>query len=358
MNKILFLSPILDGTGYSHAGIEYIRAMMAAGLDVATLPIKLNNVNGEIPSEVRASLNKSPYGCNICIQHSLPSHWSFDGHFKKNIGLFAWETSSFGNSNWQHYCNLMDEVWVISQHMKESAIRSGVRVPIRVIPHAVDLNKYNKSYKLIERDQENFYFYTIGEFNRRKNHISLIKAFLTEFHPHENVELVIKTSENLDGVVDRIAAGLKLYKDNSYYKKPIVLLGKMSEEQIMELHYSLDCFVSASYGEAFCLPAVDAIGFGKHVIVPNHSAFAEYFNPKVAHLVNSHNEMVFGAIEAPPDLYCAKETWYQVDINHLRATMRQVYEERQDYSAQCYEHVEQFSHQNIGNTIKQALLNG
>lgn len=358
MNKILYLGPILDGTGYSHAGIEYLRAMLAVGLDVVAKPIKLNNAKGELPVNVRALLNKSAKGCNICIQHCLPSMFSYDGHFEKNIGLFAWETSGFGRSNWAHYCNLMDEIWVISKTMKQTCQEEGVDVPIKVIPHALDLEKYNQSYEGIQRDKESFYFYTIGEFNRRKNYVALLKAFLTEFDPDENVELVIKTNKNIDDVVDRVCSGLKLYKDNSYYKKPIVISNSMSEAQIMGLHYNLDCFVSTSYGEAFCLPAFDALGFGKPIIVPCHTAFYDFIPSTVAHFVSCFSDPVFGCLESNPELYSAKEEWEQIDIFHLCNKMRQVYKFKPDRSLESYNLVENFSHNSVGNIIKQALTNG
>ena len=52
---------------------------------------------------------------------------------KKLIGYPVWETDALP-LQWVKYCNIMSEIWVPSSWNKEVFIRSGVNVPIKIVP--------------------------------------------------------------------------------------------------------------------------------------------------------------------------------------------------------------------------------
>ena len=62
------------------------------------------------------------------------------------------------------------------------------------------------------------------------------------------------------------------------------------------------------------------------------------------------------------DLFTAEEDWFSIDVNELRRTMRKVYDMHND-SDQKYSKMKQqgllrafeYSHENIGNKIKELL---
>lgn len=355
--KVLYIAPYLDGSGYSKAAIDYILAMDSVGLDVVPRPIKLNNFYDKIPERILALEAKSQIGCDVCIQHTLPSHWEYNGSYK-NIGLFAWETDRLPpRSSWLEKCNMMDEIWVINDYMAKVLECDGVNVPIKVIPHAVNTEKFKGQYSLPEK-LGNIYtgdytFYTIAENNSRKNLEGLLKAFHAEFDPAEPVQLVVKTNSSLDELNSKVIAGLKLYKPE-YYKRPVSLLGTASETSICALHQNSDCFISTSYGEAFCLPAYDALGFGKKVIVPDHTSFRSLPND----LVKKVEVKIKPCYQSDslPDLYTSEEGWAEPCQYALQLVMRQVFEFRNKATTpRCNNYIEGFSYHNIGNLIKSSL---
>ena len=75
----------------------------------------------------------------------------YNARFKKNIALYASETSNFKASNWARKINCLDEAWVINNQMVDAAKESGVNIPIKVVPHATDFSKFESNHRKVER---------------------------------------------------------------------------------------------------------------------------------------------------------------------------------------------------------------
>lgn len=358
--KVLYISVFRDGTGYSHAALNYLLAMDQVGIDVVPRNIKLSNYNSPVPKRFLELENKSDKNCDVCIQHILPSMMEFNGNYK-NIGLFAWETSGWPKSIWTEKLNLMDECWVINEYMKEVCINSGVKIPIKVVPHCINTDKYKQTYKQhsIIKEKRDFVFYTIAEAIKRKNLITLIQAYYLEFDPIEPVQLIIKTNnEGFIKIVDEIGKGLKLYNDDKWYKKPLIVTQRLQDEQIDALHESCDCFVSTSFGEAWSIPTMDAIGFGKTPIVPNSTGFKDYVNNDIGWLIDTQPIPVFGAVDSLPELYSSNEKWFLPSLDQTRQYMREAYANsklRTKKTERCISYIENYSYTKIGSHIKDIL---
>lgn len=375
--KVLFVGNYGDGTGYGKASEALVLSLNCV-VDVVPRRIQFNNRN-QIHPDITLLENKSEFECEICIQHTLPIYFSYDGRFKKCIGSFDWETNSLPVA-WVKSCNMMDEIWVGSLEQKNACIRSGVIRPIHVIKHACDINKYTKSYipkhPLIKELSNNktFYFYTIGEFIKRKNHLALLRAFHTEFQPHENVNLVIKSSreglspqESMDFIQKfclEAKTGMRLYGNNiETYKKEIIITESLSEYDLMSLHKTCHCFVQPSYGEAFSLPAFDAAVLGKTPIVTACGGFLDYIRVSPTnllkpngYLVKYHMENVFGVADCQPDLYTGREEWCVANIEHLKYQMRAAYQNHVNSNPIIdLDLAERFSYQNVGKELLEIM---
>lgn len=342
--RVLFVGVYRDGTGWGNAATEYIRALHTAGVEVAARPLKLNELRVEVPELVRA-LEKNRFDSyDAVIQNVLPHHMDYNGRFPKNIGLYFVETSNFSASSWADNINMLDEAWVCCDHNKIASQSSGVAVPTHVYPIPVDVTRFERSYKklsLREKMGDNFVFYTIGEYNRRKNLAALLKAFHTEFDLNEPVSLVIKTTakpgktdyatkEEVEQFCHFIKDGMKLYPSSDHYKEEVVIVGRFSGEEILMLHESCDCFVSPSYGEAWCMPAFDAMGMGKTPIVTGWGGFTQYMDNECGWLVPYHYEQVFGTQnDTFTDIHTGREHWASVGIYELRHAMREAFENRE-----------------------------
>ena len=157
---------------------------------------------------------------------------------------------------------------------------------------------------------------------------------------------------------------LKEYFDNDIenYKEDLIITDFLSEKDMCRLHKTCNCFVMPSYGEAWCIPAFDAMGFGNTPICSHGTGMRDFIQEDAGFLVPGRWEPVYGMTETFTDLFTAEENWFSIDINELRRTMRKVYDMYND-SDQKYSKMKQqgllrafeYSHENIGNKIKELL---
>jgi len=356
--KVAYLSVHRDATGYAHQAINNMLAIEAGGVDVVARAVKLSESNNDSAAEKVAHLeDKDVANVDVVIQHVLPHMFEYkDG--VKNIGVFDWETTHFSRSIWPQCCNMLDEVWVPSIQNHQAAIDSGVDVPIKILPCACDIDRYNKNTQQLDIPQlkDKLVFYTIGEMTRRKNIVATIRAFYSAFTSRDDVVLVIKTtipgktpqetSDILKKTSEDIKKSMHIYMKHDYYPSIIGITDFLPDSQLDQLHASCDVFVSASHGEAWGIPVHDAMGFGNPVIVSNWGSFPEltyaqarkYWRPServfmmpgqinCGWLINGQLTPCFGQTDSFPDLYTGDEQWFDPCISSLVSCLREAYTE-------------------------------
>lgn len=377
--KVLYVGHFYDGSGFSQAAINWALALDAVGVDVVCRPFRLNDHRGSIPERILELEAKDSRGCDVCIQHTLPAYFSYNGRFQKNIGLFVCETNNFRSSGWAERANTMDEIWVGCWANKFACRDSGVDIPVHVIPHAANVSKYQANYvatrgilpndplgPVIGRKAEGeFLFYTIGEAVRRKNLAALVRAFHAEFDTNEPVRLVIKTSlpgkapqetaQHIAKFCDEVRTGLRIRKT---YRSEIVITDRLSDHDILVLHQLCDVFVQPSYGESWSQPSFDSMAMGKTPIVTDGGGYIDYMNNNCGWLVESRPEPCFAAFDTLEGLYTADEAWRSVDISQLRRAMRESYEKqdvRAEKSRKGIERAAKFGFPTVGASMKKLL---
>jgi len=335
--------------------------------------------------------DKSTDDVDVVIQHVLPHQFEFKGGVK-NIGLFDWETTNFLRSNWSHCCNMLDEIWVPSIQNVAAVKKSGVSLPVKILPCSCDTERFDKEYESLKipRTDGKCVFYTIGEMTRRKNIIAIIRAFYSAFSVRDDVVLVIKTnlpgktSEEatniLKSTIDDIKKSMHIYMRHNYYPPVICITNPVSEQQICELHRTGDVFVSASHGEAWGIPAHDAMGFGNPAILSAWGAYPELMlkdaedywqediqlfhgyprDTKIGWLINGQLTPCFGQVDTFPDLYTGQEMWYEPNIGTLVSHMQEAYEEWASGKLQrrgnlAKQRAKEFSYEKIGMIAKKNL---
>lgn len=372
-NKVLYIGHYRETGGWARAARDYILALDACGVDVVCRAVKLGLPTENVPERILELENKSAYGCNICIQHVLPHHF-VSGPFDKNIGLYATETHNFSRSGWQNYINLMDEAWVICNDSKRASENSGVKIPIKVVPHCVDISQYKQENFELDLRTQDFIFLTVNEYNQRKNLASTIIAFHSEFDPSEPVNLCIKVnsfdfnnqalSTQIHELCNRIKTDLRLYKNINDYKKEIIITEHLPRNVLNALYTRSNCFVNSSYGEAFSYPTLDAIGYGKYPICTNTGGMKDMlseYNGYAGALVNAIESPVINVKNTFDNLFTGHDTWDYISIPELKRTMRLTYQNMQSndflnkVSLASQSVIENYSYEFIGHKMKELI---
>ena len=366
--KILYLGTF-SNTGYGYASIHNVLSMVAANLDVVCRQIKL----GEKLTDntiIQDLLKKDASDCDTVITHCLPLFFDYSGQFKKNIGLFAYETNVMPRE-WVRHLACMDEVWVINNHMKKVVLNEHLGLPIKVIHHALDLNRFTRSFEglgpigRLKQETKAHIFYTIGEFVSRKNFEDLLKVYLTTFSPSNNTILLIKTWKtglNAEQCKQRFTELVSFVKNNlklKFYPRIEIVTDFWSDDAIDRLHHEADTYISCSHGEAWDIPAATSVGFGSTPIIPLCTGYLDWMQKNITFGIEGQTTPCFGTLDTLENLHTGRDTWFQPDLNHCSQTMWAVYSNKggciQRHQKGAFKSLERFSYENVGKIIKKAL---
>lgn len=362
--KVKYAGPWCDYTGYGEANRNAIMALHTVGVDVTTERISYTPQQFSYGKayDVAAKLEAAPVDYGIKIIH-VPS----DGYLrfleptKYHIGHLFWETDGLSKS-WVWNCNLVNEIWTGGEWHKENFRRAGVKVPINVYPQSIDTTPF-LSKKFTIPDHKGFLFYSIFQWIERKNPKALLTAYWQEFEGEENVSLLIKTyGIDLTGEsFQKIRSDIKAWKAESGVKsfpRTMLYTQMLSKEDIMRIHITGDCFVSAHRGEGWGIPQVEAMSVGNPIISTNLGGVHEWLeDEKNAFLLKYTMSNVKNMEFAP--WYNTDQRWADVAIPDIRKKMRFVFENRdkaKEIGMAGKRLVdEKFSYKSVGELMKRRL---
>jgi len=167
-------------------------------------------------------------------------------------------------------------------------------------------------------------FYTQGKWEPRKDPITVIRAFLRAFGNDASVPATLrvltspwwtgKKYPQPDAAIRfaAIAEGVAVPR-----AEELVTIDTNKYESMVDIHRAHDCYVSASHGEAWGMPAHDACIAGNLLLVPHYGGFAEFAkgHPAVPFTVGPVDFDY--AFKFSP----AKPTWAHVSVDDLAMSM-------------------------------------
>ena len=347
----------LEASGYGLAAIAYIEALLEQGIQVYWTPF-LYAESGYQPwtwSKNAKQLAKTriaecvrdplrvealmqcltPIDTYQCIvMHTVPEYWPTliepDGY---HIGYTVWETSRLPD-HFSGLINQLDCVMVPSKFNEPVFRRSGVTIPIKVVPHILaGLDQFGYStvgelqFKAADGDS-NFVFYTINTWTARKALWTLLHCYLKAFSGNDQVELRLKTSQY--GPADEQDKQYHETEDLlqnivAQYQNPasIMLINEHVEShQIAALHQNGDCYVSTTHSEGWGLGAFEAAACGNPVIMTGWGGQLDFLSADCASLIRYR---MVNVVDARSDSYNDVQKWAQIDEAHMIEEMRAIY---------------------------------
>lgn len=333
--KILFKGPYPQNDGWGRASRDFIRALNLTKNNLSVIPIVLSDYIGhDIPEDIKKLEKENIPSPDIFIQHCLPSFMEPVPNLY-NIGLCATETTNLKHTGWIDQINRLNMLWCWTHYEKENLIQSGVKIPIHNIPQPMNTAFFDKVNEVFddERIESMFTFYFIGEWSERKNIDDTILAYWREFNRDENVRLILKvnlgnvSSDHLGKMIydylERLKQIYRLYDKSYSYPEILVITDYLNDEDIIKLHKTCNSFVTSSYGEATCIPLLNALYCNKTVICTEKIGADD---PDLD-IIRVKSNMVPCVCHNPPipNLYSGWELWRKIDVLELQAAMRGVF---------------------------------
>jgi len=320
--------------GYAIAAKNYILALKSHNLRIHTLDSQHRiDVAGDNLSLFRKFAKKEENPEAIQIYHCIPPIQRRRRKNKITIGVATFETYD-PPKHWIDILNQNDAVIVPSTFCEEIFKNSGITQPIYLIPHTLDLNKYNSNIAP-KLTNDKFKFLFIGAWRKRKGYEELLKAWCSVFSNNEHVELVIKTDK--PNKAKKYVQGLT--------NNILIEHRTINENDMPSFIKSFDCLVLPTKGEGFGLPALQAMALGVPVIITDYSGCTDFANNDTAFLLNSESIVIKENMDNIPQFMNRK--WAEISVEQLGSVMLYVYDHPEEVKEKV-RNAEQFVRDRFG----------
>ena len=323
--QVVWRGPVNRASGLGIVSREYVSALRRQGVSV--------KVGGSSRDKKKRK---------VLVYHQLPKKWNMAQdrkRFHRIILNTVWETTRIPR-RWLAKINKFDAVCVPTTQNKAALRKSGVKIPIFIVPHGVHIEKFkpgNKKYPL-PMAKGRFVFVSVFGFQHRKNPETLLRAYWEQFSAANKVLLVIKTNgyarhETGQWIRNRI----KNYKKRLGIRKktaPIVVITKqMNPNQLKGIYTLGNVFVLPTRGEGVGLPFLESLSSGVPVIATGWGGHMDFLNDRNSFLVKyklQHPQISMNNRNAIArkfrSLFSGKgQQWAEPSLSSLKSQMRLAY---------------------------------
>jgi len=336
---IYYIGAFYGAGGYPYEARTVLKHLLDAGFTVRVLPsppkgpwwngLEIDEAFGRLFQLLRHPVRgRRP---RVTVVHMTPEAFGAARGRGVRIGRTMFEADRLPR-RWVAACNRMHAIWVPSPFNYHTFAQSGVDPrKLRVLPVGVDTRLYHpQAPPQPLPGARGFRFLSVFSWLRRKGWPLLVEAFAREFHPGEDVTLVLKTSPGAAAAVREFVQSLRLPWAAT---APILVDERpLSAAEMAGLYTACDAFVLPTRGEGWGLPLLEAMASGLPVIATRWSAPADFLHEGNAYLIDLER-----LEPAPPDvelghLYGGLR-WAKPSVDHLRALMRHVFTHRSEARA-------------------------
>ncbi|THF84192.1 glycosyltransferase family 4 protein [Cohnella fermenti] len=328
--RVVWKGPLTLSSGLGIASRAYVAALRRQGIRVLT---------GSDSSLGAIGKGHSP---SVLICHQLSSASNLDKErqlYDRLLLNTVWETTRIPAS-WVPRINRFDALFVPSEQNRKAFRKSGVKIPIHLVPHGVDLRSCHPDHEKypLPLSKNRFVFVSVFGFQHRKNPELLLRAYWEQFSDRDNVLLVIKTNgyaphENGHWIRKRI----ERYKQELGIRKrtaPFVLLTDyLSDKKLRGLYTLGNVFVLPTRGEGVGLPFMEALASGTPVIATGWGGHMDFLNERNSFIVRYKLRKPLLGMRGPHaisrkfrSLFSGKDQrWAEPNLESLKSMMLEAY---------------------------------
>ena len=256
--------------------------------------------------------------------HLTPPLYAVPAHDVANLGFFVVESTKV-QAELVRRCNRMDAICVPSRFAGETCRRAGVRRPIHVVPHGVDLDHFRP---VPERRPlpggRRFNFLAVCTHVERKNARHLVRAFLEEFREREDVALFLLLRPEYHTSQNNVALEFTEWERRHARDSAPIFLSTdyVSRDRLRDFYAHANAYVMPS-NEGFGLTLLEAMACGTPVIGLAYGGVLDFLSDANGYPVPTGRAYTASDIDALPYV---GDRYYAPDVGRLRAAMRHVVE--------------------------------
>lgn len=245
---------------------------------------------------------------------------------KAKAVYLAWEESRYPERWVEEVNREAAAVFCASIHTQKVLERSGVVVPLPVLPNALlesfwkavaDLGSSAKPARKWLKSQKSKVFLHNSSGFGRKGAAELLAAYGQTFSATDDVVLLIKSFPNPHNEFPTLVAELQAQPDSPAVE--LLMDDNLTTAEMVELYNSADAYVTLAKAEGFNLPVLEAMALGLPVITTAWSGQQDFCNADNSYLVD------YELVPAKSHLDNPGAFWAQPDVDHAARLLRDVY---------------------------------
>jgi glycosyltransferase involved in cell wall biosynthesis/tetratricopeptide (TPR) repeat protein len=330
---IAWTSHFSEQGGYTEEAIAAVEALDDAGLHVAANIVEWDRTFAPRPphkaERLTALLNRDLPDEFVHVAHIGANRFKRHPAAIASVGRTMFETTGVP-AEWVERCNLMDEVWVPSEHNLRTFADAGVAASkLHKVPETYDVALFDPSVAPLEvKGLRGFVFLSVFAWIGRKAWDILLRAWFDEFDRRDDVTLLLKADPDLapPGTNCRreVDAFIRdqLKRDPKKGPRVVVLEEQLEISEVPRLYRAADAFVLASRGEGWGRPYMEAMAMGLPTIATAWSGHLEFMNPGNSHLVD------YQLVPTPATAWMHGQKWAEPSVKDLRRKLRAVYRDQ------------------------------
>jgi len=305
---LLLAADIRGVSGYDRVGLSWASQLSRLGLAVAIDPKAIVRWDA-VPPGLRWPIAKRR-GTTLRLIVGPPFRMAAFAPDARSMVYTMWETDTLA-PEWVQSLNRAARVLVPSAWQVEGFRRSGVTVPIEVVPLGHDPRLFHPSATRQARECTFGTAAAVVAGGVRKNVQAVVDGFREAFPRETDVRLRVKLS---------LGSPIVETFDDPRIE---VLRAVLSPEELADWYRSLTAYVNLSSGEGFGLHLLEAVACGCPLVTPNHGGLTTFFEPASGYAVDFRLEPVRGS-----EIYSGH--WATPEEASCVARLREVYENQAD----------------------------
>jgi glycosyltransferase involved in cell wall biosynthesis len=258
----------------------------------------------------------------VCVNADVLDAWAAEvgeDFFRDRytIGFWWWEVTSFPEE-WMGAFDLVDEIWVASEHVAEALLPVSP-VPITKVPMPVTVPSFTPRSRAELGLPEDFLFLFLFDHHsifERKNPTAVIEAFKRAFPPGCGRSLVIKSINHSY----HPEAHEQLLLAAAEHPDVHIVDRYVSANDKNAMIASTDCYVSLHRAEGYGLTMAEALCMGRPVIATRYGGNLDFMSERNSWLVDF--ELI--PVGQGNDPYPADAEWADPDVDQATGFMQEI----------------------------------